>query len=304
MLKKIKKWIIQKIWIIIRIEQKIDKLFLTLGRIELRQLELLKETNIDNWEFQITSQWGEDGIIQYLIKYIEIPNKTFVEFGVESYKECNTRFLLQNNNWNGLIIDGSEKLINEIKAENIHWKYDLKAVANFITKENIDNIFIENNIKGDIGLLSIDIDGNDYWVWEKISVIKPRIIIAEYNSLFGNKASVSIPYNKDFVRGVNMPVSYYGASITALTYLANSKGYSLVYGNKAGNNVFYVRKDLLNEHVKEIQIEQAYVKAVFKESRDKNGKMSFLNFEDNFLSMQNYNVIDVKSGNEVQLKNI
>lgn len=304
MLKKIKKWIIQKIWIIIRIEQKIDKLFLTLGRIELRQLELLKETNIDNWEFQITSQWGEDGIIQYLIKYIEIPNKTFIEFGVESYKECNTRFLLQNNNWNGLIIDGSEKLINEIKAENIHWKYDLKAVANFITKENIDNIFIENNIKGDIGLLSIDIDGNDYWVWEKISVIKPRIIIAEYNSLFGNKASVSIPYNKDFVRGVNMPVSYYGASITALTYLANSKGYSLVYGNKAGNNVFYVRKDLLNEHVKEIQIEQAYVKAVFKESRDKNGKMSFLNFEDNFLSMQNYNVIDVKSGNEVQLKNI
>jgi hypothetical protein len=304
MLKTIKKWIIQKIWIIIRIEQKIDKLFLTLGRIELRQLELLKETNIDNWEFQITSQWGEDGIIQYLIKYIEIPNKTFIEFGVESYKECNTRFLLQNNNWNGLIIDGSEKLINEIKAENIHWKYDLKAVTNFITKENIDNIFIENNIKGDIGLLSIDIDGNDYWVWEKISVIKPRIIIAEYNSLFGNKASVSIPYNKDFVRGVNMPVSYYGASITALTYLANSKGYSLVYGNKAGNNVFYVRKDLLNEHVKEIQIEQAYVKAVFKESRDKNGKMSFLNFEDNFLSMQNYNVIDVKSGNEVQLKNI
>ena len=304
MLKKIKKWIIQKIWIIIRIEQKIDKLFLTLGRIELRQLELLKETNINNWEFQITSQWGEDGIIQYLIKYIEIPNKTFVEFGVESYKECNTRFLLQNNNWNGLIIDGSEKLINEIKAENIHWKYDLKAVANFITKENIDNIFIENNIKGDIGLLSIDIDGNDYWVWEKISVIKPRIIIAEYNSLFGNKASISIPYNKDFVRGVNMPVSYYGASITALTYLANSKGYSLVYGNKAGNNVFYVRKDLLNEHVKEIQIEQAYVKAVFKESRDKNGKMTFLNYEDNFLSMQNYNVIDVKSGNEVQLKNI
>jgi hypothetical protein len=304
MLKRIKKWIIQKIWIIIRIEQKIDKLFLTLGRIELRQLELLKETNIDNWEFQITSQWGEDGIIQYLIKYIEIPNKTFVEFGVESYKECNTRFLLQNNNWNGLIIDGSEKLINEIKAENIHWKYDLKAVANFITKENIDNIFIENNIKGDIGLLSIDIDGNDYWVWEKISVIKPRIIIAEYNSLFGNKASISIPYNKDFVRGVNMPVSYYGASITALTYLANSKGYSLVYGNKAGNNVFYVRKDLLNEHVKEIQIEQAYVKAVFKESRDKNGKMTFLNYEDNFLSMQNYNVIDVKSGNEVQLKNI
>ena len=118
--------------------------------------------NLIEVEFKVFSQFGEDGIIQYLINSIPIENKIFIEFGVENYKESNTRFLLINNNWKGLLIDSDEKSINSIKNDDIYWKHDIKAVCEFITKENINSIFSSNGFEGDIGLLSIDIDGNDY----------------------------------------------------------------------------------------------------------------------------------------------
>ena len=142
--------------------------------------------SLDEVEFQVFSQRGEDGIIQYILSKIEVPNKIFVEFGVETYTESNTRFLLISNNWSGLVIDGSKKNIDFIKKDFIYWKYDITAVESFITKENINQL-IGNYTKEiqDIGLLSVDIDGNDYWVWESIECIKPRIVICEYNSAFG-----------------------------------------------------------------------------------------------------------------------
>ena len=94
--------------------------------------------SLDEVEFQVFSQRGEDGVIQYIINKIEIPNKVFVEFGVETYTESNTRFLLMNNNWSGLIIDGSKKNINFIKRDFIYWKYDITALESFITKDNIN----------------------------------------------------------------------------------------------------------------------------------------------------------------------
>src|SRR5688572_5152319 len=127
-------------------------------------------------EFQVFSQWGDDGIIQYLINKIEITNKIFVEFGVENYRESNTRFLLINNNWSGLVIDGSKDNIDYIKKDTVTWAYDLHSKCSFITKENINQIisgFLEKGYEKEIGILSIDIDGNDYWIWKEISVVNP-----------------------------------------------------------------------------------------------------------------------------------
>ena len=113
--------------------------------------------SLDEVEFQIFSQRGEDGIIQYIINKIEIPNPVFIEFGVETYVESNTRFLLMNNNWSGLVIDGSKKNINFIKNDFIYWKYNITAVESFITKDNINSLISSYTKIEDIGLLSVDI---------------------------------------------------------------------------------------------------------------------------------------------------
>lgn len=142
---------------------------------------------IENLEFQVFSQFGDDGIIQYIINSIDFPAKTFIEFGVETYKEANTRFLLINNNWSGMVIDGSESNINFIRQDGIYFAHEIYAKHSFVTKENINNLLSEFPYGPEIGILSIDIDGNDYWVWKEINVVNPVLVIVEYNSVFWSK---------------------------------------------------------------------------------------------------------------------
>src|SRR5258708_1454447 len=127
-------------------------------------------------EFRVFSQFGEDGIIQYLIHHVPIKNDTFIEFGVEDYDEANTRFLLVNNNWRGLILDQNPTLAENLRKDSIFWRHDLTAVSSFISAENIDRLIEGAGFSGDVGLLSIDVDGNDYWVWRAIIVLYPCIV--------------------------------------------------------------------------------------------------------------------------------
>jgi hypothetical protein len=257
---------------------RINRLQEAVGRIEQRQIAFVDGT-WDQREFRVFSQWGEDGIIQYLIHNIAIDRRLFVEFGVENYLESNTRFLLTNNCWAGLVIDGSATNIDFIKRDSIYWACNLKAEHCFITTNNIEDILKAAGIQGDIGLLSIDIDGNDYWVWEVIRSISPRIVICEYNSHFGPDAKVSTPYDPSFVREkAHFSKIYYGASIAALTALAESKGYSLVASNSAGNNAFFVRDDVRGS-LPILTSADAYRTAVFREFHDEDGRLTFDDFE-------------------------
>lgn len=250
---------------ILELPVKIKRIQEALGRIEARQNQSNKSNNFNDYEFRVFSQWGEDGLIQYLLGQVEIPNKIFIEFGVENYSEANTRFMLANNNWAGLIIDGDQNNINHVKRDVIYWAQNLVAECAFITRENINKLISKSKISGDIGLLSIDIDGNDYWVWEAIDCVSPRIVICEYNSLFGPKGKVTIPYKADFIRDTtNYNIVYYGASLAALDYLAQRKGYSLVGSNNAGNNAFFVRDDVIG-NLPRVTPEQAYKPAQFRE---------------------------------------
>ena len=262
-------------------EQKINNIQEALGRIETRQNERESTLNIDEQEFRVFSQWGEDGIIQFLVKNIEIKNQIFVEFGVESYLESNTRFLLVNNNWSGLVIDGSPDNIAYIKSDPIYWRYTLKAVCEFITKDNINGLLKKNGIVGDIGVLSIDIDGNDYWVWEAVNIVNPAIVIVEYNARFGSKLSVTVPYDPSFVRSEkHHSMIYFGASLQALCNLGAKKGYSFVGCCSAGVNGFFVRKDLMVDKIKEVTVAEGFVKNKFRESRDEGGQMIYLTPEE------------------------
>src|SRR5262245_17108326 len=154
-------------------------------------------------EFRVFSQFGDDGIIQHLIHNADVrrENHIFVEFGVENYLEANTRFLLMNDNWRGLVIDGDPNHISFIQRDEIFWRHDLTACAAFIDAENINSLLRDAGFVGEIGILSIDIDGNDYWVWQAIDVVRPIIVIAEYNAVFGPCHAVSIPYDPKFQRG-------------------------------------------------------------------------------------------------------
>ena len=202
-----------------------------------------KISSLSEVEFQIFSQYGDDGIIQWLIQNLPIKHKTFIEFGVENYTESNTRFLLINNYWSGLVIDGSISNIEYIKSDPISLYFDLQAIHAFITIENINELILKARFHQEVGLLSIDVDGNDYWIWKAIEVINPIIVIVEYNSTLGYSKSYTIPYQPDFVRGESYPMDYWGASLKALTELGNEKGYKFIGCNSAGNNAYFIRYD-------------------------------------------------------------
>lgn len=250
--------------------------------------------NIQDYEFKVFSQNGEDGIIQFLIQNTEIKNKIFVEFGVETYKEANTKFLLLNNGWSGLIIDGDKNAMEKIASSDLHWKYDLKSIGNFITKDNINKIIKSAGIEGEIGLLSVDIDGNDYWVFENIDCVNPQILIMEYNSMFGDIHKISVPYDENFVRSQKHYSNlYYGASIAALCDIANKKGYDLVGSNSFGNNLFFIRHDCNKLKIK-LTPKEAYVKSKFRESRDENGKLTFLSHKEGLELIKNEPVVNIE----------
>lgn len=282
---------------------KLNYILESLGRIESRQI-LYNNVDIKDSEFKVYSQSGEDGIIQYLINNVKISNKIFIEFGVENYLESNTRFLAVNNYWSGLVIDGNIDNINFIKKDPIYWRCNLKAEHSFITKENINNIICKSGIDGEIGLLSIDIDGNDYWVFDAINSIKPAIIVAEYNSFFGSKRKVTIPYDPDFVRSDgHFSHIYYGASIAALTDVARKKGYKLIASNLSGNNVFYVREDLMG-NLKEISVEEAYRRINFREAHNKFGELIFQSFDNAKELISDLKVYDIESKQDIYIKSL
>lgn len=197
---------------------------------------------LESHGYKVYSQNDEDGILQEIFDRIGTETKQFVEFGVQDGLECNSHYLLHKG-WTGLWLEGDGKFYQQIQknfaaviAEGL-----LKTKCVFITKDNIDGIIKEYMLPGDVDLLSIDIDGNDYYVWDAISCIKPRVVCIEYNGRFPPDYEWVMPYFSEHVWGEN---DYFGASLKALEKLGRRKGYQLVGTNLTGVNAFFVREDL------------------------------------------------------------
>ncbi len=253
---------------------KLEKIQESLGRIESRQISSINSEEIQDSEFQVYSQWGEDGVIQYLIKNIEIENEVFVEIGVEDYTECNTRFLLVNNNWSGLALEGNKKYVEKIKFSKEYWLHNLKVEHAFVTKDNINHLLQANGLEGEIGLLSIDIDGNDYWIWDAITVISPVIVVVEYNHRFGKEKAVTVPYDENFIREQkHYSTIYYGASLSALHLLGQKKGYELIGCSSSGVNAFFVRRDKLSSKLRVLTPDLAYRIGSFSDCKNRLGEV-------------------------------
>lgn len=282
---------------LVRAEHRIDDLKANVGRILARLNRDLTSAKLQDYEFTVYSSAGEDGIIQKLISSIEIRNRTFVEFGVEDFSESNCRFLIEHDNWQGLVIDGSPRHVGAIRKSRLYWRHDLQALCRFITKDNIEGLIDQAGFDSDIGLLSVDLDGVDYFVLEAIKRYSPRIIVVEYNSVFGAERAISVPYDPDFVRTAKHHSNlYFGASLAAFDHLLGGRGYSLVGSNSFGSNAFFVRSDLLAGGLRATKVADAYVESLFRESRDPNGALTYRRGAERYREIKGLPVVNVMTG--------
>ncbi|MGA2328298.1 MAG: hypothetical protein ABSH05_18625 [Bryobacteraceae bacterium] len=222
-----------------------------LAEIWLRQQHpsLFSETSPGLPEFSVYSQNGEDGLLLSLIEQTGAASKTFVEIGVEDAQECNTAILAFLLGWDGLMLeanplgaDAALRLAGRLLARK---RNRLQVRQAFVTAENVNGLIEEAGFSGELGVLSIDVDGVDYWLWKAVRVVSPRLVVIEYNASFGATRAVTVPYKPDFRCPREHPGSlYHGASLPALELLGRQLGYALVAVESAGVNAFFVRQDL------------------------------------------------------------
>ncbi len=269
--------------------------------LSLKNKNLKKIKDLSEVEFQVYSQWGEDGIIDWLVnKSPDIP-KSFLEIGTENYKESNTRFLLINKNWDGFIIEADKSSVKDIKSQRIYWRHNLTVENTFISQNNINTIIKKNNIPRKLGLLSLDIDGVDYWILKKLSVLDPSIIICEYNSLFGQKKAITVPYKNNYIRSnEHFSNLFYGASIRAFINLLKKRNYFFIGTNSAGNNAFFVKQNIWKK-INKLITDKKIFESKFRESRNSNGKLTFLNKKKSLQLIKNKTVIDLKNNKKRKL---
>ncbi len=194
-------------------------------------------------EKQVHSQNGEDGVIEALFAELGTTNRFFVEFGCDDGRECNAAYLLERG-WSGLLMDGEGISSNPL----------CPVRQEFVTAENINDLFRKHKVPAEFDLLSIDIDGNDFWVWKQITA-RPRVVVIEYNANIPPNERRAIAYSPRFHWN---GTDYFGASLLAMKELGQRKRYTLVYCERTGTNAFFVANELLPDGFESPRIEEIY----------------------------------------------
>jgi hypothetical protein len=209
-----------------------------------RQLPALSEVG-----FQAYSQTDEDGIIWFLLAVIGNPLRTCVEVCAGDGRECNSANLILNHRWHGLLVDGDSAKVERgrqfYSTSRATAVYPPRYAQAWVTRNTINNLIASHGFTGEVDLLTIDVDGVDYWLWEALEVITPRIVVVEFNDILGPDRAWTVPYADDF-RADRYPMTdgmpnFAGASLSAFVKLARRKGYRLVGANRYGFNAFFVR---------------------------------------------------------------
>jgi hypothetical protein len=195
------------------------------------------------YERTVFSQNGEDGIIEEILRRIGVTNKFFVEFGVEWGEVCNCARLVVEEQWQGLFIEANRKHFDKLVERYRPYK-NIQCANEYVNSTTIQKILAEHGVPKELDLLSIDIDGNDYWVWKSIEDWRPRLLVIEYNPTKGPNQLWVMAENPNHIwDGTN----YFGASLASLKKLSEKKGYTLVATDSRGVNAFFVRDDLVGE---------------------------------------------------------
>ena len=248
----------------------------TQTHLTLRYRELAAQGTIlpfEEVEFRNYSQFGEDGILHYIFSLIGTHDKRAVEFCAGIGSECNAANLIINHGWTALLVDGDEDHVaqgEKFFSEHPDTKYNKPLFLHrWITRDNINDIIRDTGFDGEIDLFSLDMDGVDYWIWEAVTAILPRVIILEVNPHMGEEA-VTVPYADDFTtqwirikervsetpdwadKNIGQWTMYGGASLAAFNSLAKRKGYRLVGCNRFGSNVIFLRNDVGTDYFQEV----------------------------------------------------
>lgn len=220
-----------------------------------------KLPNVADVGFRVFSQSDEDGILVYIFALIGTKHKTCVDIAFSEANWSNTANLICNLGWSGLLVCGSsfeaERSRQFFAKDSDTFLFPPDVVEKWVTAENINDLLKENNVEEDVDLLSLDIDGVDYWVWKALTVVRPRVVVVEFQNMWGAERAVTVPYTPDFNRMTGVH-DFYGASLLAFVKLAKEKGYRLVASNKYGFNAFFVRNDIGLDVLPEIDPQKCF----------------------------------------------
>ena len=214
-------------------------------------------------EIRLSSQNGEDGLLLHILSAVGVGDRRIVELGIEDGRECLARMLILHFGWSGLLLDCEAANVADARrffhVNSAVAPDRLRIVECFVTAENIDGVLADNGITGEIDLLAIDIDGNDYWVWKAIEAVRPRVVVIEYNASLGPDEALITVYDPQFDRKTKHSSGWYhGASLAALADLGRRRGYALVGSDSSGINAFFVRRELLGDALTEVTPRQAW----------------------------------------------
>lgn len=233
--------------------------------LQMRWRELLATGNPALWPpfeetgFRSFSQTDEDGKLLYLFTVIGTTNRRVLEVCASDGIEANATNLLVHHGWEGLLFDGDPIFVAIGQRFYASCRDTQEAPPKFvqawITRENINELIGGQGWSGEIDLFALDIDGMDYWVWEAMEVVQPRVVIAEYIPHWGPEEAKVVPYRADFhYAQTQYGFDYTGASLAAYTKLAERKGYRLVGANRIRHNAFFVREGLGEETLPEVTV--------------------------------------------------
>lgn len=213
---------------------------------------------IEDVEFRIFSQNGEDGILLYLFGILGMGARRVVEICAGDGIQCNAANLIINHGWTALLFDGDQSNVergNAFYASHPDtFSFPPRFLHEWITRENVNQIIAKEGWSGEIDLLSLDIDGVDYWLWDALDTVQPRVVVVEFQSIWSAEHAVTVPYTPQFraeyIQGFGV---YSGASLGAFVKMAARKGYRLVGVQRLGFNAFFVRNGLADDLLPEVE---------------------------------------------------
>lgn len=214
---------------------------------------------LNQYEYSLLSQNGEDGIIRYLFDTTGFESRWFVEFGFGAH-QCNSLRLMLHEGFRGVLLDGSHENCRFFDIAARRFGIDgVRAVQAFLNRENLNETISGQGVPAGIDFLSLDVDGNDYWLWQALTCTSARIACIEYNAGMGRDLSWSVPYDAQFERFAKHPSGFFhGASLKALEKLGTQKGYRLVGCDSTGTNAFFLREDVPAPGVPTLTAAEAY----------------------------------------------
>jgi hypothetical protein len=211
--------------------------------------------DVNDYKRQVHSQSGEDGILEKIFETLEIKKGWYCEFGAgDGNWICNTR-KLREEGWKGVLIEGDSASFNNLK-NNYGTHPDVSIVQSYIScepGESLDDLLSGTDIPSDFDLLSIDVDGNDLWIWKSLKNYTPKVVVVEYNPHYNPTDSLTIKYDPNHRFNSD---NYYGATAGAFNKLAEDLGYKLI-GSTAGLNLFYCKKEI-SDKFKELDINEVH----------------------------------------------